>query len=97
MLNKLKELREWTTCIFSVALVPLFFWGLWSAQQVLKNQRAEIETNVRDNYVSKSWFTSVETTTNQRLDDLTRGINQVQQDVATVKGELSAGHNRNHN
>lgn len=88
-MSKTEKLNLTFTILGPVVVIGFLSWCAWSFNIRLTVEMQAADKRVADGYVSKAWFEQTTSGTNKRLDDISAEVNEVQRDVATLRGEMS--------
>jgi hypothetical protein len=90
-MTKTEKLNLAATIVGPIAIVGMIGWATWSFNTKMSNLFLEEDKHNTETYVPKAWFEKSHEETNKKLDTLSDNVNKVNEDVATIKGELSHG------
>lgn len=93
--SKPKEIREWVNLLLTFATPIILGWLIWSVRAQVSIARYETESAIdkklavqEQNFVPREAFQNFQQETNKRLDGIAGDVARIQQDVATIKGQL---------
>lgn len=88
-MTKSEKINLWATILGPIVVVGVLSWMNWSWNAKMDLNRAADAKFNADTYESRNDYKSDLNATNQRLDSIGRDLSTVQQDVASIKGQLS--------
>lgn len=77
------------TVVGPLLITAVIAWASWSFNARITMEMQAQEKRIAETYVNKQWFQAYHEETTKKLEGISSDVSHVQQDVATIKGELS--------